>query len=94
MRRSPVFGEIPYQLSAVGAPERSHSKVSEEDDDDGRGDEGAVVGAVRVAEASAPKGRGEDQDRKKEEDAGDLEPNLSPDTLKGFEESYEAAAEV
>ena len=53
-------------LFAAGTPERTDAKIEKDHDDDGGGDEGAVVGAVGVAEASAPECRCEDEDGKDE----------------------------
>ena len=74
-------------LFATGTPERTDAKIEKDHDDDGGGDEGAVVGAVGVAEASAPECRCEDEDGKEKEDACDFEPKNAPDAAERLEES-------
>lgn len=81
-------------LAFAGAVEGRDAEVEEDDYDDGGGDEGAVVGAVGVAEAGAPEGGREDQHRKQEEHAGDLEPDDGASAAEGAEESGEAVGEA
>lgn len=82
------------KLSLAGAPERAHSEVEEHDHHNCRGDEGAVVGTVGVAHASAPKGGREDQHGQEKEDSGDLQPNDSTGMAERLQESTDAAGEA
>jgi len=82
------------RLFAAGAPEGRDAEIEEDDDHDRRGDEGAVVGAMGIAEAGAPERGREDDDGQKEEDAGDFEPEDAADAAKGLEESAETTGEA
>lgn len=74
-------------LFAAGTPERTDAKIEKDHDDDGGGDEGAVVWAVGIAEASAPERGCENEDGKEEEDARDFEPKNAADAAERLEES-------
>jgi len=71
---------------AAGAEEGCDAKVKENRYNNGRGNERAVIGSVHPAYACAPNRGREDQDRKQEEDAGDLEPENAADALEWAQE--------
>ena len=75
-------------------PEGRDAEVEKDHDDDGGGEECAVVGAVLPTGSRPPKDRSEDEDGQEEEGADHFEPELSGDGAEGLEESGDAATHV
>jgi hypothetical protein len=87
------FRAIPGGLLASSAPERGSTKIEKERNDQGGHQKHSVIRAVGPTRAHAPKIWRKSDDREKEEDPGNFEPNDSTNAAKGTQKAAHTASD-